>query len=565
MSADKADRSPGPGGPDDRNGRESRDSSRARKAVLRHIRHELRTPINAILGYGEMLQEDIQARSQLEGFARDLGNIQTAGKQLLKLISDLLDDDAVASEQEGRGLEAFGAHVRHELRTPINTILGYCEMLSEDAEEMGETALLPDLDRIHTATDRLLSLIDDIVKFSGEGVHEEDFDLEHRQASALVRDAVATIPALVKDAARSLKQGALLLVDDSEMNRDLISRQLERDGYQVSRAENGRVAMEMIREREFDLILLDIMMPEINGFELLQWLKNDENLNHIPVLMISALDELDSVVRCIEIGAEDYLQKPINPILLRARVNSSLEKKRLRDRERAYLKQLSIEQEKSEKLLLNILPKPISDRLKRGETQIADSFKEVTVMFSDLVNFTKISANIPPAELVRRISKIFSRFDQLAERHHLEKIKTIGDAYMIVGGVPTPRADHAEAIADMALDMLEAIRQFREDEEQPFDIRIGIHTGSVVAGIIGMKKFAYDLWGDTVNTASRMESHGLPGSIQVSDVTYGYLKDKYILEDRGKVWVKGKGELNTFLLKGKRGPPDPEKKTDLSA
>lgn len=530
---------------------DSVDTSRARKAVLRQIRHELRTPINAILGYGEMLQEDIQERVELESFASDLGSIQIAGKQLLKLISDLLDDDAVASGQQGQGLEAFGAHVRHELRTPINTILGYCEMLIEDAEDMGEAELLPDLQRIHTATERLLSLIDDIVKFSGAGLHEEDLDLEHRRASALVRDAVATIPALVKDAARSLKQGALLLVDDSEMNRDLISRQLERDGYQVYRAENGRVAMDMIRAQAFDLILLDIMMPEMNGFEVLQAIKTDENLRYIPVLMISALDELDSVVRCIEIGAEDYLQKPINPILLRARVNSSLEKKRLRDREQAYLKQLSIEQEKSEKLLLNILPKPISDRLKKGETQIADSFKEVTVMFSDLVNFTKISADIPPAELVRRISKIFSRFDQLAERYDLEKIKTIGDAYMIVGGVPTPRGDHAEAIADMALDMLEAIRQFRQDEDQPFDIRIGIHTGSVVAGIIGMKKFAYDLWGDTVNTASRMESHGLPGSIQISDVTYGYLKDKYLLEDRGKVWVKGKGDMNTYLLKGK--------------
>ena len=171
MSGDKADRNPRPDHPTGGAGQEAVDAFRARKAVLRHIRHELRTPINAILGYGEMLQEDIQDRPQLEGFATDLGNIQTAGKQLLKLISDLLDDEAVASGQQGQGLEAFGAHVRHELRTPINTILGYCEMLTEDAEDMDEQDLLPDLNRIHTATERLLSLIDDIVKFSGEGVH----------------------------------------------------------------------------------------------------------------------------------------------------------------------------------------------------------------------------------------------------------------------------------------------------------------------------------------------------------------------------------------------------------
>ena len=347
-------------------------------------------------------------------------------------------------------------------------------------------------------------------------------------------------------------RGNLLIVDDNHVNRHLLARRVRRQGHLVDSASDGFEALEMMRTQEFDLVLLDIMMPEMNGYQVLEILKADPELRHIPVIIISAVDDIESVVRCIELGAEDYLYKPFNPVLLKARINACLEKKQLRDQEKAYIKRLAEEQEKSEKLLLNILPALIAERLKRGEKTIADSFSDVTVLFADLVGFTKISANLSPAELVELLNTIFSCFDELAEKYGLEKIKTIGDAYMVVGGLPTPREDHAEAIAEMALEILHQIQQISEKQGKTLQIRIGINTGPVEAGVIGTKKFAYDLWGDTVNTASRMEADGIPGMIQVTEDTYNCLAHKYTFQERGMIEIKGKGKMRTYLLMERR-------------
>lgn len=212
---------------------------------------------------------------------------------------------------------------------------------------------------------------------------------------------------------------------------------------------------------------------------------------------------------------------------------------------------LRLQQGQTERLLLNILPEPIANRLKQHEGIIADDFAEVTVLFADIVGFTPLSASMSPIALVDLLNQIFSAFDRLCELHGLEKIKTIGDAYMVVGGLPTPRSDHAEAIAQMAIDMQVEIALFNAKNNKDFSIRIGIHSGPVVAGVIGIKKFIYDLWGDTVNLASRMESHGLAGQIQVSDVTYELLKDKFLLQRRSAIQIKGKGEMTTYFLLGK--------------
>ena len=212
---------------------------------------------------------------------------------------------------------------------------------------------------------------------------------------------------------------------------------------------------------------------------------------------------------------------------------------------------LEIEIKKSEQLLLNILPEAIANRLKEDSATIADSFDEVTILFADIVGFTKLYSQISPVELVELLNQIFSAFDELAEKHGLEKIKTIGDAYMIVGGIPEPRVDHAEAIAEMALDMQAAVLKINQQTLYKIAIRIGINSGEVIAGVIGKKKFIYDLWGDAVNTASRMESHGIPNSIHVTMNTYHRLAEKYLWEERGIVEVKGKGEMQTYILKGK--------------
>jgi guanylate cyclase len=211
---------------------------------------------------------------------------------------------------------------------------------------------------------------------------------------------------------------------------------------------------------------------------------------------------------------------------------------------------LRIEQEKSERLLLNILPKEIAERLKHEPDLIADGFPDVTVLFADLVGFTRLSEQLSAEELVHLLDEVFTTFDQLTLRHGVEKIKTIGDAYMVAGGLPDPRPDHAEAIARLALDMRDALSRSPLAQRHGLSMRIGIHSGPAVAGIIGDSKFSYDMWGDTVNTASRMESHGIPGAIQVSAETHARLSGAFALEGRGTVSIKGKGEMPVYLLHG---------------
>lgn len=348
------------------------------------------------------------------------------------------------------------------------------------------------------------------------------------------------------------EQGRVLVVDDNEANRDLLARRVRRQGHTVTVAEDGIKALELMGQEPFDLVLLDIMMPKMNGYQVLEHLKNDPNLRHIPVIVISAVDDINSVVECIELGAEDYLPKPFNAVLLAARIRNCLEKKWLRDQEQFYLQQLQAEQERTERLLLSILPMPVAEQLKQGQQIIADSFAEVTVLFADIVDFTRLSAHHTPIEVVTLLNQIFSAFDRLAQQHGVEKIKTIGDAYMAVGGLPIPRSNHAEAIAEMAIDMLDVVAQFQGDTDEPLTMRIGINTGPAVAGVIGTNKFIYDLWGDTVNIASRMESFGLAGCIQVSSTTYKILQNKYSFKERGLIPIKGKGEMTTYLLTGRQ-------------
>jgi len=215
---------------------------------------------------------------------------------------------------------------------------------------------------------------------------------------------------------------------------------------------------------------------------------------------------------------------------------------------------LAREQERSERLLLNVLPAPIAARLKQTQSVIADAFPEASVLFADLVDFTRRSQRSSPQQVVATLNDLFSAFDRLARRYGLEKIKTIGDAYMAVGGLPDPRPDHAQAVAEMALAMRDEVARRADPAGQPLQVRIGIDTGPVVAGVIGTDRFSYDLWGDTVNTASRMESHGIPGCIQVTARTYGRLRDGYRFQRRGPIPVKGKGDMVTYLLLSKDSP-----------
>jgi len=362
-----------------------------------------------------------------------------------------------------------------------------------------------------------------------------------------------SVSAEILEQTKSMK---VLVVDDSKTLRRILIRELNSIGItNISEAGDGNEAVERLRVESFDLMLLDMEMPELDGLGVLKVVKSTPELSYLPVIIVSSAEDFDRIVECIQVGAEDYLPKPFNAVLLRARVFSSLEKKRLRDLDREHILELQrekemlhIEQMKSEKLMLNILPKPIADRLKRGEKNIAGSYPEVTVLFSDLVGFTKMSATKTAPELVKLLNDIFSRFDKRAELLGLEKIKTIGDAYMAVGGLPIPRSDHAEIVADMALGMYQDLADFNQANQQEIQMRIGIHSGPVVAGVIGFTKFSYDLWGNTVNTASRMESTSENGRIQVSAITHELLKKHFVLEERELIECKGLGPMLTSYV-----------------
>jgi class 3 adenylate cyclase len=222
-----------------------------------------------------------------------------------------------------------------------------------------------------------------------------------------------------------------------------------------------------------------------------------------------------------------------------------------------FMHQRARAQERSEALLLNILPAPIADRLKNRPGVIADSFNDVTILFADIVNFTSMAAALTPAQVISLLDDIFSAFDALVERHRLEKIKTIGDAYMVVGGLPEPRSDHATATAEMALGMIDAVGAYRHRTHIPVHVRIGMNTGPVTAGVIGRRKFIYDIWGDAVNVASRMESSGLADVIQTTESTFALLNRAYDFEERADVDVKGKGRVTTYLLRGRKGATAP--------
>jgi PAS domain S-box-containing protein len=476
-------------------------------------------------------------------------------------------------------------------------------------------------------------------------------------------------------------------VDDDRNNLRVLSGLLRQEGYQIRQAINGHLAIQTAQIKPPNLILLDVMMPELDGYEVCNRLKQDVATCHIPIIFISALDNLTHKSKAFLAGGSDYITKPFQAEEVLMRVKNQLtiyyqqeqlrqqnqqllqeihrrqaaeEKYRSifehasegifqtsldggylsanpalaqiygyqspeeliqqviniqdqlyvqphrRDEIQAYLQQhqhiTEVESEvyrkdgstiwisenirvvysedghpryyegtvqdisarrraeqevrqqriRAERLLHNILPYKIAQKLQQQEQSIADYFDSVTVLFADLVNFTLASSAMTPDGLVKLLSAIFSEFDQLVDRYQLEKIKTIGDEYMVAAGLPIPREDHVVAIAHLALDMQAAIQKFQGWQGDPFQLRIGIHTGPVVAGVIGTKKFAYDLWGDTVNVASRMESTGEANRIQVTTETYHQLQHEFYLSERGVISVKGKGDLRTYWLEGRR-------------
>ena len=371
-----------------------------------------------------------------------------------------------------------------------------------------------------------------------------------REVQRLDEDLLKTMAAIGNQLGQFIKrkQAEAALAESEERYRDLFenasdliqSCALNGQFVYVNRA--WRDTLGYSAEQVEQMNLLDVIHPDNKRewLEIFSRVISGEKLDQVTAAFISNDGQKISVegnINCRFVAGK--------PVATRAILRDIT--KRLQTEEA-----LRQQQEQTERLLLNILPEPIADLLKQDTSTIAENFAEVSVMFADIVGFTQMASSLSPNDLISVLNQVFSAFDRLSEKHGLEKIKTVGDAYMVVGGLPTRRADHAEAIAEMALDIQSAIAQFREETGKDFNIRIGINTGPVVAGVIGIKKFSYDLWGDTVNIASRMESHGIPGQIHVTTATYERLRELYLFTERGEIHVKGKGEMTTYLLTGRK-------------
>ena len=331
----------------------------------------------------------------------------------------------------------------------------------------------------------------------------------------------------------SHQPGRLLVVDDNKVNRLLLGRGLEQQGHKVSFAENGRQALEMLRSAPFDLVLLDIQMPELDGYQVLEQLTQDTQLREIPVIMTTAMEELDSVVKCIEMGAEDYLTKPVNPVLLRARINASLEKKHLRDQQRELIRKFATEE--------------VADQLLAQGFELGGKFVEATAMFSDIRGFTTIAESQSPADTIELLNTYYTLMFEAISNHGGIVNQMVGDGLMAIFGAPVEQPDHCEQAVRAALEMIEMIELFNYDQEAQgkakVRIGVGVASGQVIAGFTGTSRRAtYTCVGDTVNLAARLESHtkvvGQP--ILIDESTRQELPSDIRIEDQGSVQLKGK-------------------------
>jgi adenylate cyclase len=333
---------------------------------------------------------------------------------------------------------------------------------------------------------------------------------------------------------------ALLVVDDNEDNRFTLTQRLKREGYgNVACVGNGREALDLLAERPFDLVLLDITMPEMDGYQVLEYLKADTTLRNIPVVMISAVDEIDSVARCISLGAEDYLAKPFNAVLLRARVAACLEKKRLRDQEAMYTQQIESEKRRSDELLYAMLPPGAVRELKATNEVRPRRYNEVAVLFCDVVGFTRYCDENPPEKVVEDLQALVGEYERIVRQHEMEKIKTVGDAFMATAGLFNHVPDPIFASLQCGLDMVTASHRI----EPKWEVRVGVQFGPVVAGIIGQRQYVFDLWGDTVNMAARIAARARPGAVVTSGATWQRIRGRGRGQSLGFVDLKGKGPI----------------------
>lgn len=337
----------------------------------------------------------------------------------------------------------------------------------------------------------------------------------------------------------------ILIVDDEPFNVDYLEQELEDLEYDTVSASNGQEALVVVATEDPDVILLDINMPIMDGFQTLSILKSDAQTRGIPVIIISAAHDLDNVIKGIEMGAEDYLPKPFDPTLLRARIAASLEKKQWHDLEKMYRQEIEAEKKRADELLQVILPEPIIDELKRTNQFKPRNFDNVAIMFIDVVGFTPYSESHSPRRVVENLQHMIAAYENVTLRYKMQKIKTNGDAFMVVAGLFEPLENPVFNCVQSGWEMIELAQALPD----PWQVRVGIHFGSVIGAILGHRQYLFDIWGDPVNTAQRVESHGAINAVTLSKVAWQHVRHLCFSESLGLVDVKGKGQMELFRTK----------------
>jgi len=503
------------------------------RTTLNHLRHELHTPLNHIIGYSEMLLESASEGS-IAGMEPRLRELHEYAQQLMLLVDEVLGRTRKDNDIDLRRLSS-------EASGPISSIIAAADELKAQARQMAAAEVGQDLDRIASAAHTLHSMIADL-RFAPPVAPSADSDT--------ARIAAAPVPAG--------ETGNILVVDDNAANREMLSRRLARAGHRVQVVANGPEALAVLRQRPIDLVLLDVLMPQMSGYEVLQRLTADEALREIPVLMISALDEMDSVVRCIELGAEDYLPKPFDPVLLRARIGACLEKKRLRDREAMHLRQLA---EWNQKLELRVKEQvALLDRLGRlkrffspqlaelivaggADDPLATHRRDLTVCFLDLRGFTAFAESVEPEEVMGVLREYHAEMGRLIMEHEGTLERFTGDGMMVFFNDPVPVPDAAERTLRMALAMRKRVREMIVSWRKmgyELELGVGIAQGYATIGAIGYEgRWDYGAIGTVTNLAARLCGEAKPGQILVSKRVLAATDDLFELESVGELTLKG--------------------------
>jgi class 3 adenylate cyclase len=480
------------------------DLSRLRRAFLATKRDELMAPARVIADITTRLVQESESLDESLGFHGDMEKNYAAGRNLVGLIEKILSSGGVDQAGSSLSMEELQHALRHEMLNELNTVIMCSEMWIEDARDHFLDGFLPDLKLIKNAAYRCVRLIDEIIN---------SWDIN--DTLELSTDEVELFRCLVKEdpESPSCAPGRILVADDIKTNRDFLQRNLERMGHIVKIARTGGEVLTIIEREEFDLVLLDIKMPEMNGIEVLTAIKSDPAYRDLPVIMISALSDIEVVARCIKLGAEDYLPKPFNSVLLSARIEACLQKRRLA---------LAIEsaQQKTHQLLEVILPPLIIKELREEDRVTPRRYENVAVLFADIVGFTAYCEGNPPETVMNRLGLLVESWEETAVKYGVEKIKTIGDAFMAATGLWNSTENPVADCIRCGMEMIAATKELAA----PWNLRVGIHIGPVVAGVMGKRKYLFDLWGDTVNTAARMESHGIPGAISLSSEAWSRVK-----------------------------------------